>query len=204
MITLALLCTGICATATAQAQNPNGWFVNAGVGTPHYDAKLNGFKVDGSNSSTSFQMNAGWRWQTIGVEAGYVDLGNLHNSLDSNDFAKYPYGTPYSSVNYKLSTDGWTLGLNGHFNPTDKWYVSARGGLFMWKARSNETVVPTGSTAERYSSTNRSTDWYAGVGTGMDVNRHVSLGVNFDYYKMKKDSLNIGNRMYSVNFEYRF
>ncbi|KGI78483.1 porin family protein [Oleiagrimonas soli] len=204
IIVIALLCTGSCSATAAQAENPSGWFVNTGVGTAHYDAKINGYKMGGNDSHSSFQVNAGWRWEAIGVEAGYVSLGSITQSLQSSDFASYPYSTPYRSDKTKLSGDGWTLGLNGHFNPTEKWYVSAHGGLFMWKGHESMTLVPITGTTEHYSYDTRSTDWYAGVGTGVDFTRHISLGVNFDYYKMKKGRLDIGNRVYSVNLEYRF
>jgi hypothetical protein len=45
---------------------------------------------------------------------------------------------------------------------------------------------------------------YAGLGTGVDFNRHWSLGVNFDYYKINKHHVNIGTKLYSVTAEYRF
>lgn len=47
-------------------------------------------------------------------------------------------------------------------------------------------------------------DGYAGVGTGVDFNRHVSVGVNFDYYKIEKNGYNVGTKTYSVTMEYRF
>ncbi|NKZ38306.1 porin family protein [Oleiagrimonas citrea] len=199
MTALALLCAGACVTASAQAKDLTGWFVNAGAGSAHYHATYDNYDL-GSDSDTSFQVNAGWRSQFIGVEAGYVDLGGITDSLSASDL----YGTGYRSAKAKLSGDGWTLGLNGHFNPTKMWYISARGGLFMWKVHYKESDVPVMGTTQHYSYSKQSTDWYAGVGTGVDFSRHTSLGVNFDYYKIKKYGIDIGNRVYTVNFEYRF
>lgn len=186
---LALATAGLAGTAAAQAKDLTGWFVNGGVGTAHYHASVNEYDA-GSESDTAFKVNGGYRWQFIGVEAGYVDLG----SVDSRD----SYGD-YS----KLSGDGWTLGLNGHFNLTPNWYLSARGGAFMWKLHARQSYVDAGVTTT-YRAHLQSTDWYAGVGTGYDFNRNWSLGVAFDYYKIKKEGLDIGNRVYTVDVEYRF
>jgi hypothetical protein len=51
-------------------------------------------------------INGGWRSRFIGFEGGYVDLGSVSENDGFGDSAK-------------LSGKGWTLGLNGHFNPTD-------------------------------------------------------------------------------------
>lgn len=177
-------------TSAAQAKDLTGWFVNGGVGTAHYHATANHFDL-GSSSDTSAQINFGWRSQFIGVEGGYIDLGSVSGSDAMGESAN-------------LSGDGWTLGLNGHFNPTKMWYISARGGLFMWKLHAKASFSNGLGGFNRYSGSQQSMDWYAGVGTGVDFNRHMSLGVNFDYYKIKKDSYDIGNRVFTVNFEYRF
>lgn len=190
VVALALTAAFGLSASAAQAKDLTGWFVNGGVGTAHYHATYNDYDL-GSDSDTSAQINAGWRSQFIGVEAGYVDLGSISGSNAFGESAK-------------LSGDGWTLGLNGHFNPTRMWYISARGGLFMWKLHAKASLGNGLGGFDHYSASRQSTDWYAGVGTGVDFNRHMSLGVNFDYYQIDKDDLAIDNKVYSVNFEYRF
>lgn len=176
--------------SAAQAKDLTGWFVNGGVGTAHYHATYGNYDL-GSESDTSAQINFGWRSQFIGVEGGYIDLGSVNGNDDLGESAK-------------LSGDGWTLGLNGHFNPTKMWYISARGGLFMWKLHGKASLSNGLGGFTHYSASQQSMDWYAGVGTGVDFNRHMSLGVNFDYYMISKDDVDIGNRVFTVNFEYRF
>lgn len=189
---------GLAATS-AQAKDLTGWFVNAGAGTAHYSASANGTGL-GTESHASYQITGGWRSQFIGVEAGYVDLGNVKAHLSSDDLI----GTGAQSAKAQLSGDGWTLGFNGHFNPTKMWYISARGGLFMWKAHLKASATADDGSTSRFKQNERSTDWYAGVGTGVDFNRHMSLGVNFDFYKMSKSGITVNNKVYTVNFEYRF
>lgn len=200
LFVLALGMAGTAMACSAQAKNLTGWFVNGGVGTAHYHATYGNYDV-GSESDTSAQISFGWRSQFIGVEAGYVDLGSVKRS--ASDQALSTVGSDLTNGKVKLSGDGWTLGLNGHFNPTKMWYISARGGLFMWKLHLDASAdAPSGHIG--ISEGRQSTDWYAGVGTGVDFNRHVSLGVNFDFYKIDKDSVQIDNKVYTINLEYRF
>ncbi len=99
---------------------------------------------------------------------------------------------------------GWTLGLSGHFNPTAHWYISARGGAFLWKLDAKATVVNLNNTTTTISGSQQSLGWYTGVGTGYDISRHWSVGANFDYYKIHKSSYDIGTKLLTVSAEYRF
>jgi hypothetical protein len=189
---LALLIACACVGTGAQAKDLTGWFVNGGVGSAHYHATLDGYS--GRESDTSFQINGGWRSQFIGVEAGYIDLGSVSEGASIDDIAAYG----------KASGKGWTVGLDGHFNPTDKWYISARAGLFLWTLHGSASLDSGDGAVLSGSISQHGLNGYAGVGTGVDFNRHVSLGVDFDYYKIEKHGYDIGTRVYSVNMEYRF
>ena len=183
---LAPLTVAACLATSAQAKDVGGWFVNGGVGSAHYHATYEDFDL-GKASDTAYQINAGWRSQFIGFEGGYADLGGVN----INDGAGDSLGA---------SGKGWTLGLNGHFNPTDKWYVSARAGFFIWIVDLRANLADGASASDSEHGTNG----YAGVGTGVDFNRNWSLGVNFDYYKINKYHVNINTKVYSVTAEYRF
>lgn len=196
-MTLAVFAAGAGLAVNAQAKDLTGWYVNGNAGSAHYDASTDAFGR-GTDHGTAFSVNAGWRSQFIGVEAGYVDLGSVKAHDDVGDHAK-------------LSGDGWTLGINGHFNPTKLWYISARGGALLWKLHGNATLTD-GIDSYRYRGDRQSLGWYAGVGTGIDINWHWSVGVHFDYYKIKDDKFDgfntgnydIGSKVYSLRAEYRF
>ncbi|MEO7068750.1 MAG: porin family protein [Rhodanobacter sp.] len=182
--------TFLAATA-AHAEQPNGWFVNGNVGSAHYSASLDGVG-SGTENDTAFIVNAGYRDQRIlGFEVGYTKLGSVSISDDSGS-------------NAKLSGDGWTFGLNGHFNPTQHWYISSRAGGFLWKLHGKAHLVYSDDTAETFRDSKQSLGWYAGVGTGYDINSHWSVGANFDYYKISESSYDVGTRIFSVSGEYRF
>ncbi len=175
---------------TAQAKNLTGWFVKGAAGHVDYNAEAYDYDL-GSEDGTALLVNAGYRWQFIGVEAGYTDLGSVSESDDFGDRAK-------------LSGDGWTVGLNGHFNFTPQWYLSTRVGAFIWKLRGSLTIDDGTGLLSHYSDDRQSMDWYGGIGTGWDINRHWSVGLNFDYYNIDKDHVEIGNKLYTVSAEYRF
>lgn len=194
LIVLALLAAGACVATGAQAKDLTGWFINGGVGSAHYKLSIDG--INATESDTSFQFNGGWRSQFIGIEAGYVDLGSVseHDDLGNS---------------LKASGKGWTLGVNGHFNPTEKWYISARAGLFRWTTHLDATLADEGEgdgegSATYFSGSDNGTSGYAGIGTGVDFNRNWSLGANADYYQINAHGYDIHSKVYSVNLEYRF
>lgn len=190
LLPLAVAACGLFATAT-HADQTNGWFVDGSAGTAHYKATVNGLG-SGTDNNTAFMLNGGWRSQgLIGFEAGYTNLG----SVSAND----GYGD-----RAKVKGDGWTFGLNGHFNFNDHWYMSARTGGFLWKLKGTATINDAlGS--ETYRDSKQGLGWYAGLGTGVDISQHWSVGANFDYYKMRnRGYYEIGTRIFSVSAEYRF
>lgn len=189
LLTLAVAASGLLATA-AHADQTNGWFINGSAGTAHYNATVNGLG-SGTENNTALILNAGYRDRGIlGFEAGYTNLGSVTAQDDLGDRAK-------------IRADGWTLGLNGHFNLTDHWYLGARAGLFLWKMKATLTYNDgTGRSTLRGSQQN--VRWYAGVGTGYDINQHWSVGASFDYYKVSKSGYDIGSKIFSVSGEYRF
>src|SRR5262249_14739352 len=99
----------------------------------------------------------------------------------------------------QAKVDGWTLGVNGHFNLSPNWYVSARGGFFRSDVKAGffdgSTPVAFDNTGNKY---------YAGAGFGYDFNNNLSVGLNYDYYKTDTTSLNLDPNMVSVSAEYRF
>ncbi|MGH8190230.1 MAG: outer membrane beta-barrel protein [Rhodanobacteraceae bacterium] len=96
------------------------------------------------------------------------------------------------------------MGLNGHFNPTDKWYISARAGFFRWTVDGRADLTDTTGATTHISGSEHGLNGYAGVGTGVGFNRNWSLGVNFDYCKINKHRVNVDTKLYSVTAEYRF
>ncbi|WOB27282.1 MULTISPECIES: porin family protein [Xanthomonas] len=193
MVALVLSVLALTAVSDVSAQtapgNGSGWFVNGGVGR----TSLKSGPYDGSD--TGYTVSAGYRWNmlfpwlSVGLEAGYNDLGNIQAKNLFNSGAV---------VEDESQLRGWTVGVNQHFALGDKWYASMRGGLYGWKGQglSNDTVSDR-SDLDKLS-------WYAGAGVGYNLGEHFSVGVNYDHYNAKKFDVDLSTDMASMNAEYRF
>ncbi len=189
LLALALVTAGLAASPVFAQSAPadGGWFVNGGLGQSDYS------HVQYKKNDTLYDINGGYRWSVttdflLGVETGYVHPG----SFDT----RYGYGT----MGYrKARVHGWTLGANARWLVAENWYVGARAGAYRWNG-SGSTL---GSTMP-VNYTGHGTDWYAGAGFGYSFNNGVSLGLNYDYYRAKKNSANFTTKGPSVSLEYNF
>jgi OOP family OmpA-OmpF porin len=193
LLSLTLAAAGLLSVPAAFAQSAKtdngGWFVNGNVGRTSID------KGPYDGHDTGYSVNGGYRWAlnpsvALGAEVGYNDLGNIH--------AKNIFNSKPVIEDGKSQLHGWTAGVNGHFNMSPNWYVSARTGIYGWKGHglsNDENPIRKGLD---------DTSWYAGAGVGYDFNQNVSLGLNYDYYDAKKHSTDLSTDMVSVSAEYRF
>ncbi len=193
LLALALSAAGALAATGAMAQTApmqnGGWFLNGNVGRTSINHGAY------NDNATGYAVNGGYRWSlspsaALGVELGYNDLGNIH--------AKNIFHSDPVLQDDKSELHGWTAGVNGHFNLTPNWYVSARTGIYGWKGHglsNNESPIRKGLD---------DTSWYAGAGVGYDFSNNVSVGINYDYYDAKKQQVNLSTDMVSVSAEYRF
>ncbi|MBL8300228.1 MAG: porin family protein [Rhodanobacteraceae bacterium] len=170
----AAIVAGICSAGAARA---DGFFVDGRYGRSDFDS---------SGKDTALGINGGYRWGAFGLEGGYVDLGSLDRGY-----------TGSSGLHSGIDVAGWTLGANGHFNLTPNWYLSARAGLFHWKADMDLVASPTNA---KFSGN----DWYAGAGVGYDFSERFSLGLNYDHYRAGKSGMDFDANVISVNTEFRF
>ena len=189
LFAIALVAASVTAPAFAadNSGGNGGFFVNGNVGQSNLS------KGAYDDNDTGYGANVGYRWAinpsvALGVEGGYTRLG----SFDPKDgFGALGLG--------RAKVDGWNVGVNGHFNVTPNWYVSARGGFFRGDVKGSylagSTPVFVDATSDKY---------YAGAGFGYDFNNNLRVGLNYDYYKVNKDGLNLTPNLVSVSAEYRF
>ena len=117
-LTLCVALALACGTARA-----DGFFVDAHVGAS--DASDSVY----DDVAVSYAADAGYRWTinpnvAVGVEGGYTRIGSFNDRSFLNHTFEFQDGLNAADIK------GWTLGVNGHFNLTPQWYVSARGGYF--------------------------------------------------------------------------
>lgn len=192
-IVLALAAAGLLAATPAFAQDANGgdsgFFVNGTAGHSYFGSGQN------RGSDTGYGIAGGYRWAVtpafaIGPEVGYNDLGNV--SL-KNIFNSQPVIAPG-----KASLHGWTVGASARYGFAQNWYVSARTGLYAWTGDGmTRDITPI--------SVHRSSDgYYGGVGVGYDITRSFGVGLGYDYYRAKKNDINLSTGLLGVNAEVRF
>ncbi len=104
---------------------------------------------------------------------------------------------------------GYNLGVNGHFNINENWYISGRVGAFRADGHADFAVLDVKSTTANptydiYRVKFNSTDWYAGLGFGYDFNTNWSVGINYDRYEVSKHHIDANTDFVSLSAEYRF
>lgn len=239
-LAIALSVAGLAATpAFAQDANgtsPNGnylpnqpvgsgnWFIDANVGRTSGNGD-NGFGdskgafnfLHGDRSRrTGYGLVGGYRWKVgqdmaMGLEGGYTDLGNfaVKNVFESD-----------KEVDQRTSSNalrGWMLGVNGRINLVPQWYLAARGGYFFGNSNGTNYNNSLGQNLglSKGGDSGRG-GWYAGVGTGWDINEHWGVGAHYDYYhvstgRVRDNATGVevsdvkrSTGIVSLNVEYRF
>lgn len=188
-IVLSLSALAATPQAIAASADGAGWFVGGYAGRASVDKDA--YKGD----DTGYGIAGGYRWQlfdwlSLGVEAGYNDLGNIDaRNLFNGD----------AVVQDRSKLRGWTAGISQRFALGPRWYASVRGGVYGWKGHglSNDDVAGHGGDLDQLS-------WYAGAGAGYNVTSRFSVGVNYDHFDAKKDGLNLSTNLASLGVEYRF
>jgi opacity protein-like surface antigen len=182
----------------AENGDNSGFFVNGNVGRS--DLSKGAYNDD----DTGYAANVGYRWAVapnflLGVEGGYTKLG------------KFDPKSAYDGAGLdRADVKGWNLGVNGHFNLSPNWYVSARGGYFRGDVTGDQIISITPPVAGGTQTVlvnhvdSTSNKYYAGAGFGYDFSNNLSVGLNYDYYKTDKDGLTLDPSLVSVSAEYRF
>jgi len=186
LLALAISAAALALPMTSHAADAGGFFINGGIGQSDVD------KDAYNDNETAGDVNIGYRWAlspaaAIGLEGGYTSMGTFK---PKGEFADLPNG----------KASGWNLGVNGHFNVTENWYISGRLGWFDGDLKGG--YLDSMGAPVRVDET--SSDWYGGAGFGYDFSNNFSVGLNYDYYKASKNNLEINPNLFSVSAEYRF
>jgi OOP family OmpA-OmpF porin/outer membrane immunogenic protein len=212
LFAIALATAGLVAIPSAFAQDQTdgqkakqGWYVDGDLGASYVDKGPN----KGSNYAGG--LTGGYRWAvsdelSAGAELGYVYLGKQ----DARKGAQYAYYANGGTSGTKSNLRGATLGGTLRWNFTPSWYVSLRGGVF----DAHVSGLSDSDAPVRRSASNN-LGYYAGVGTGWDINQHWSVGVNYNYYQVNRglktvDGQREGTRLHldtqtlTASAEYRF
>lgn len=157
-------------------------------------------RVNQDNNGIAGALRVGYRWHSVvdyGVELGYAYLGQntVHTSAGN------------TSGNLKQKSRGYLLGGNLNWNITDQWYVSGRAGWYRGRTvLQARNYSPDGRSAGTLR-TDSSTGEYLGLGVGYNINQHISVGLNYDHFRLSTPSgsdRSTSVNMATVGGEYRF
>lgn len=201
ILALALATAGLAVVPAAFAQDAaqgnaqQGWYVgaNAGYAQTQKGPYDNGNFAGGVKGGYRFALNPD---TSLGAEVGYVYLGRA----DARGQYTQNYAN-YNGDNGKSKLQGATAGLNLRYSFSPSWYGEVRGGAFFAKG-SGLTNDKTNPEMVNFNSTR----YYAGLGAGYNINKNISVGLNWDYYDGSQSDKNIHlpTNLYSVSAEYRF
>ena len=188
--------------AVSRADASNGWFINGGIGQATWH----------KSHAVGYQFNGGYRWSftpgiSVGLEGGYENLGRFNYPGAYSSPMSGPGPAPYtyaynppvggsggaSGGSIKTQLYGWSGGGNARADIGDNWYISAHAGLWYWYG-----YYPPVFTGWK-------TNWYAGAGIGVDITRHYSIGLNYDFYDAPTGTnYSLSSNLISFSAEYRF
>lgn len=207
LIPLAVAITGLFGLpAIGHAQATDGAFINGNVGT----VSVHQGSLD--SDDISYGGNVGYRWAIspdtlIGIEGGYVDLGKFSYPASVTYLAPIdaPPTEPLTLFGRgRTEWSGWTIGVNGRFNLSSKWYIGGRVGFLRAGVSERIRINRPDSSVLRLDDDYNANGWYAGTGLGYDFSKSFSLGLNYDYYNAKKSGSKINPDVISASGEYRF
>jgi hypothetical protein len=144
-------------------------------------------------NDTAFAVLGGYRWGvshalSLGVEGGYTDLGKASNrTYDESvlDFDGVGHKTTWREIR-SYNAKAYMLGLNGQWNITEQWNVSARYGMARYRTRlSIDTTGTYDSLSDTYKTDikDRHDGAYYGLGVGYRITGHINLSATVDHYK---------------------
>jgi hypothetical protein len=199
------------ASLSATAATHDGAFISVNGGSSNYDISHSNFS---DKTDTAYGALAGYRWVvdrpfSIGVEAGYVDLGKMtsSNTIGGN-------GQVFSDTfNYKLRSKAVLVGASGKWDLPNGFTITAHAGIAHsrtnYKVHSHyqDQYLTDKSTVIDDQSTDNAI--YAGLGFGYDFNEHFGITVTYDRYSLKAENVTGDTRGVDVGVfggavEYRF
>jgi opacity protein-like surface antigen len=198
LLAIALAVSGVASVSSAFAQDSadssakqgwnskSGWYIDGDLGV----SRANNRDIYRDTNYTG-GLTGGYRWavspdMSIGAELGYVYLGKL----DARSGVAQNYAANGGTGDTRSNLRGATLGADLRWNFSPIWYVDLRGGAFdaHGSSLSNDAFQPVNR------SFSNNLGYYAGVGTGWDINQHWSVGVDYTYYQVSRSPKLVNNQ----------
>ena len=194
---LAVVAVAPFAAKADESNQLDNFFVAGNLGQSNY-------RIGGVSDKTDVFQNVrfGWRWNGIvGPEIGYAYLGRPKADVTA---------LVGQDASMSVKPRALTIGVNAKYNVYENWFVTAHAGYLRSKTKFD---LVSGGNGANYTTYNNGV--YAGLGVGYDLTKNVSVGLNYDNYRINSGNstseqyVGVGrNRTnvaaYSASVEYRF
>jgi OmpA-OmpF porin, OOP family len=198
------------ASFSAAAVTQDGAFIGVNGGRSHYSISHVNSNFNDYND-TAFGAVAGYRWVvdrpfSLGVEAGYVDLGRM---TLSQGYITYSYED-------KIKGQALLIGANGKWDLPHGFTITARAGFAHSRTKLDETITYSNYNiiggkpgTEKYHQDSNDNGIYGGLGFGYDFNENFGITLTYDHYALKAENITGDKRTVNVGVtgvaaEYRF
>jgi opacity protein-like surface antigen len=139
--------------------------------------------VDGQNR-TALGLYGGYQWTSnIGVELGYMDLGEVRTRLTGTAVDIDDYLNSANKV-HPRSADGYTLALNARYAFNDHAYMFARGGVFY--IRSNYQSTGQDEQALRF---DKDRQGFWGLGFSHEIAESWEIRVSWERFTVEEENI---------------
>lgn len=146
------------------------------------DGSLSNQRVDAEDTSLKLQLGY-WATDNIGLELGYVDLGETQ--FDANSDGSGPIYTA-GPVNFDIAIDGIALGANIRLPINQTFALMTRLGVFKWDL---EATLSNGN--GRITVDDDGTDLYFGLGLLASISKDFALKLEFERYDIDDGDLDV-------------
>ena len=151
-ISISVLTASLLAPALVSADDDTGWYVGAGVSRLSADFEDEN-DTDFDDSDNAFSAKAGYMFNNyIGVELGYLDLGDYVAEGDTR------------SNRIELDATAYTLTVVGNWPVIDQLDLYGKAGLINIDVESSSTIA-----GNRFSTDSDEDELYAAIGAEFDL-----------------------------------
>ena len=146
------------------------------------DGSLSNQRVDDEDTSLKLQVGY-WASDTIGLEFGYVDLGEVQFDATSDGSGSFYAAGP---VDFDVAVDGLALGANIRLPLDQTFALATRLGVFQWDLEATLSDSTGGITLD-----DDGTDLYFGLGVLASINRDFALKLEFERYQVDDGDIDV-------------
>ncbi|MHB1100948.1 MAG: OmpA family protein [Burkholderiales bacterium] len=195
-VALSLLGMG---TASAQADDINGWYAGAGIGQSRSNFNNAGIAagvgsaataISSDSRGTAYKLFGGYKFNpNFALEGGYFNLG------------KFGLSSVTPALNGTMKVDGWNLDALGILPMSDKFSFYGRLGLQYANTRDSFTGTGVTNTGPSKNATN----YKAGLGLQYDITPSAELRGEWETYRISDAVSSRSNiNVYSVSLVFPF